>query len=103
MSRLLRAAGTASERRWVLNAAHKNFSSLLSELDVDLLSSEGALTLLDILQDLKQPSLEDGTPLPLQQTKDAEPREDDFPFDDDEVISDDFSSTAQERWREIVA
>ena len=102
VSRLLRAASTSSERRGILGSANAEYSKYLSGRNVNSLGSEEALVLLEILQDLKQPSFEENRAMQWQKAKVTEAIEEDLPLDE-EIISDDLDITPQEGWRDAVA
>jgi hypothetical protein len=107
---MLRSTATASERPRLLRGVHRTYAAHLDKLDQDLdklnlesLSSDDVLTFFEVLQDLKQPSLEDNIELPVPRTTPAEPTADAFSWDDEALITDDFSRSPDEDWRERVA
>lgn len=95
--RLLRAVATPVERRWILRAAYAKYTEYIESLDINSLSSKNIMALLNILQDLKQPSLDDNRITQWQNIKDSELVEE-ATFLDEEAIYDDLDNFPQEIW-----
>jgi len=104
ISRLLRAASTKSERRMLLSNAHRMYAEYLNDAyTAGELSVEDAYTLFELLQDLKQPSLEDSSERSAPLIQSSISSEEILVLTEEGIVTDDFSSPLQETWSTLVA